>query len=998
MNAKNVEEAEYNPYHLLDEALSAGWESTDVLSAGAQQPFNSRTTSQDIAKCEKIIQERTRQQQSTSHSSSSASDTPVGRPAGESEDDKTRVAKYEQETASNYLTRNSFAEFTHHIKSAWCRTCKEPFFSSELDIRTLFQDWADGVVKQLSCVIKCKSCGTSSCIACIPEPFSRPSKIGFQEKKQCVSWCCVGGRLFIIWVLLCGFDRHLHESKKIGVTDNKANSDATSKKSNPNKKGKRPRRDASGMLHQSFMPRGRGYGTNADGISDLEDIEDIDMEDYLELVKSYDFFAEHGHMPSQSKPPLIGDKKAKGIAKARSAQMSEDRFGMLILGFLTDLLPSLERATRFDFNPPGAVLEMLQGSKILTYCTELLRNDSIIDIVKREHLYQTLFSFMTMMGSHPKTSEGLFAPRSTRPETIDLLTLSFCAAAPEPEERVPALASYLHIIYKPSSLVLKSANSKEDDFASDDGQTMLRICHQVSKLALFIEVNTRTEDKNTAAAIPEDLVIRGVEEKDIFPTHKYAQNAKSLTFSQPGRFKRIITEISTLQTSLPPGIFVRYCENRPDVLKCAIIGPLGTPYENGIFEFDFYCGPNFPNSPPYVSFKGTGGGTISINPNLYADGKVCLSLLGTWTGEPWKPGESTLLQVLISIQAMILCEEPWYNEPGREVGYHQSTAGSPSERYNQKLQGDTIRYALLEWLEKPPGLWKDVVAHHFTQHGDAILKRVEEWANDIEKQPLKRSQRTGADFQDWSEFENSYLYALGNTVMTSAVYSMMSSLETALQSYGATYKIKCVAPPPTPKPPGSKPLLPNPGALPSFVSPPSLMPHPGSFPSMPHTPPQPQPPPPPVPQFMQSTAQHVNYAPASPGHGGYVGRGQIPSHNTSTPGMWGLCMPPHAGYTPESSSGPPSSNTRSAAARGRGRDAVGSGGRGGPFHHGPGPFGRGGGVLGPSSNDGPGLFPGIFFESIGGGRGGGRGGGHGPGTGNLGGNGGRGGRGGRGSG
>ena len=46
------------------------------------------------------------------------------------------------------------------------------------------------------------------------------------------------------------------------------------------------------------------------------------------------------------------------------------------------------------------------------------------------------------------------------------------------------------------------------------------------------------------------------------------------------------------------------------------------------------------------------------------DGKVCLSLLGTWSGPGWIAGKSTLLQVLISIQSMILCDEPYLNEPG----------------------------------------------------------------------------------------------------------------------------------------------------------------------------------------------------------------------------------------------------------------------------------------------------------------------------------------------
>ena len=42
-----------------------------------------------------------------------------------------------------------------------------------------------------------------------------------------------------------------------------------------------------------------------------------------------------------------------------------------------------------------------------------------------------------------------------------------------------------------------------------------------------------------------------------------------------------------------------------------------------------------------------------FNPNLYQEGKVCLSLLGTWQGgrgESWSPDYSTVLQVLISIQ------------------------------------------------------------------------------------------------------------------------------------------------------------------------------------------------------------------------------------------------------------------------------------------------------------------------------------------------------------
>ena len=54
----------------------------------------------------------------------------------------------------------------------------------------------------------------------------------------------------------------------------------------------------------------------------------------------------------------------------------------------------------------------------------------------------------------------------------------------------------------------------------------------------------------------------------------------------------------------------------------------------------------------------------AADPNLYNCGKVCLSLLGTWSGaagETWNP-DSTLLQLFVSIQALIFVKEPYFNE------------------------------------------------------------------------------------------------------------------------------------------------------------------------------------------------------------------------------------------------------------------------------------------------------------------------------------------------
>lgn len=103
-----------------------------------------------------------------------------------------------------------------------------------------------------------------------------------------------------------------------------------------------------------------------------------------------------------------------------------------------------------------------------------------------------------------------------------------------------------------------------------------------------------------------------------------------------------------------------------DLLSVMIEGPKHTPYEDGMFFFDIQLGRDYPKSPPlchYISYC-----SDRLNPNLYEDGKVCVSLLGTWMGkdtEVWGPN-STLLQVIVSIQGLILVPEPYFNEAGYE--------------------------------------------------------------------------------------------------------------------------------------------------------------------------------------------------------------------------------------------------------------------------------------------------------------------------------------------
>ena len=90
--------------------------------------------------------------------------------------------------------------------------------------------------------------------------------------------------------------------------------------------------------------------------------------------------------------------------------------------------------------------------------------------------------------------------------------------------------------------------------------------------------------------------------------------------------------------------------HQQDLYSILITGPSGTPYEDCLFVFDLRLPENYPVAPPEVHYHSFC--TDRLNPNLYEEGKVCVSLLGTWTGkgnETWT-SKSSVHQLLLSIQ------------------------------------------------------------------------------------------------------------------------------------------------------------------------------------------------------------------------------------------------------------------------------------------------------------------------------------------------------------
>jgi len=197
---------------------------------------------------------------------------------------------------------------------------------------------------------------------------------------------------------------------------------------------------------------------------------------------------------------------------------------------------------------------------------------------------------------------------------------------------------------------------------------------------------------------------------------------------------RVAQEISSLAApnslpvSLGSSILVRSDDEKSTLLKAVITGPEDTPYTGGVFEFDIYFPNKYPAVPPKVSFRTTGGGTVRFNPNLYNCGKVCLSLLGTWEGaqgEQWNAETSTIIQVLISIQSLILCPEPYYNEPGFERSYGTTQGNAESNRYNEEVFKNSLKFAILGQLACPPEGFEEAVRAHFYLKRLPLIRELE---------------------------------------------------------------------------------------------------------------------------------------------------------------------------------------------------------------------------------------------------------------------------------
>ena len=186
--------------------------------------------------------------------------------------------------------------------------------------------------------------------------------------------------------------------------------------------------------------------------------------------------------------------------------------------------------------------------------------------------------------------------------------------------------------------------------------------------------------------------------------------------------KRLLKDVRQLvkYPLIDNGIYYSHDESDMTIGYAMIVGPSDTPYFGGYYFFKFNYPFDYPFTPPKVTYM-TNDGLTRFNPNLYKCGKVCVSILNTWSGDKWSSCQ-TINSILLTL-CSLLNKAPLENEPCQ-------TKSSPDFiPYQKSIEFKNIDFSICDMFLKnkipqPFQIFYPFMKEHFINNYDKLIEFV----------------------------------------------------------------------------------------------------------------------------------------------------------------------------------------------------------------------------------------------------------------------------------
>ena len=165
-----------------------------------------------------------------------------------------------------------------------------------------------------------------------------------------------------------------------------------------------------------------------------------------------------------------------------------------------------------------------------------------------------------------------------------------------------------------------------------------------------------------------------------------SENNQSVVVSRD-TVKRLINDIKDIRKSPldSEGIYYKHDDTNLLLGYAYICGPKDSMYFGGNYFYKIDFPYDYPHRPPKMTFMNKDGKT-RFHPNMYKNGKICLSILNTWKGDQWT-GCQSIRSILLTIVS-ILDNNPLLHEPGF-TRIHRDC-----ERYNKIIRYKNFDFSI----------------------------------------------------------------------------------------------------------------------------------------------------------------------------------------------------------------------------------------------------------------------------------------------------------------